>query len=601
MSPEQNQSVRQLFDKALEQPETQRLAFVAAACGGDMTVYQSVIRLLDAHKDAPAFLQDRARTQERMGRYLVTAELGRGAMGIVYAAVDPLIGRNVALKIIHLQAVADPKEIDFLRDRLFREARAAGKLFHPGIVVILDVGQEGDTAYIAMERIEGPTLLELLATSDKLPTAQVIDILRQTGAALDYAHQNGVIHRDIKPGNIMLHKGKVVKVADFGIAKSTATTYGTMTGMMLGTPSYMSPEQIEAAPVDGRSDQFALAVVAFEMLSGARPFQGDSIATLAHMIAYGPRPSLRTANPMFGPAVDQVLHRALSRSPNDRYATCVEFVGALEEALNRAPEPLPSPSDAPTAALAATPAKTAQYPSTAWVKYVLGAAGLVMIAVAASLYWIYKHPVKKEIAPVAAPQTVAQVAAPKASPGGTVPAQVPVDVTPPQPAPAQPAPAQPDSRALAKQYYASAMEKMRARQIQAALPLLQQAANLGEVRAMEELGELYLEDGPTKNEKEAARWYRKAADAGSSTAMLYLGSMYADGTGVTQSDDESARWWGKAANAGNPAGMYDLGTLYEEGRGVPRSAAKARELYQKAANLGNDEAKKRLAHMQPSQ
>jgi TPR repeat protein len=145
------------------------------------------------------------------------------------------------------------------------------------------------------------------------------------------------------------------------------------------------------------------------------------------------------------------------------------------------------------------------------------------------------------------------------------------------------------------------MEKMRARQIQAALPLLQQAANLGEVRAMEELGELYLEDGPTKNEKEAARWYRKAADAGSSTAMLYLGSMYADGTGVTQSDDESARWWGKAANAGNPAGMYDLGTLYEEGRGVPRSAAKARELYQKAANLGNDEAKKRLAHMQPSQ
>jgi serine/threonine-protein kinase len=600
MSPEQNQSVRQLFDKALEQPESQRLSFVAAACGGDVTVYQSVVRLLDAHKEAPAFLQDRARTQERMGRYLVTGELGRGAMGIVYEAVDPLIGRNVALKIIHFQGVANEKEADFLRDRLFREARAAGRLFHPGIVVILDVGQEGDTAYIAMERIEGPTLLELLATSDKLPTAQVIDILRQTASALDYAHQNGVIHRDIKPGNIMLHKGKVVKVADFGIAKSTATTYGTMTGMMLGTPSYMSPEQIEAAPVDGRSDQFALAVVAFEMLSGARPFQGDSIATLAHMIAYGPRPSLRNANPTFGPAVDQVLHRALARSPNDRYATCVEFVGALEEALTRAPEPppLPSPSDAPTAALAATPAKTAQYPSTAWVKYVLGAAGLVMIAVAASVYWIYKQPVKKEVAPVAAPRTVEQVAAPPVKPPAAQPeaAQVPAGVTPPQPAPAKP-----DSRALAKQYYNSAMEKMRARQLQAALPLLQQAANLGEVRAMEELGELYLEDGPTKNEKEAARWYRKAADAGSSAAMLYLGSMYTDGTGVTQSDDEAARWWGKAANAGNPAGMYDLGTLYEEGRGVPRSAAKAKELYQKAANLGNDEAKKRLAHMQPSQ
>jgi serine/threonine-protein kinase len=603
MSPEQNQSVRQLFDKALEQPETQRLAFVAASCGGDMTVYQSVVRLLDAHKEAPSFLQDRARTQERMGRYLVTAELGRGAMGIVYDAVDPLIGRNVALKIIHFQAVADSKEIDFLRDRLFREARAAGKLFHPGIVVVLDVGQEGETAYIAMERVEGTTLLQLLATSDKLPTAQVIDILRQTASALDYAHQSGVVHRDIKPGNIMLHKGNVVKVADFGIAKSTATAYGTIPGMMLGTPSYMSPEQIEAAPVDGRSDQFALAVVAFEMLSGTRPFQGDSIATLAHMIAYGPRPSLRTANPMFGPAVDEVLHRALARSPKDRYATCMEFVNALDEALNRAPEPppLPSPSDAPTAALAATPAKTTQYPSTAWVKYVLGAAGLVAIGVAASLYWTYKQPVKKEAAPVAAPQTVAQVATPKVAPPvaetptASAPAQVPADVPP-----AQPAPPKPDSRALAKQYYTSAMEKKRDRQLKSALPLFQQAANLGEVRAMEELGEFYLEDGPTKNEKEAARWFQKAADAGSSTGMLYLGSMYTDGTGVTQSDDQAAHWWGKAADAGNPAGMYDLGTLYEEGRGVPRSAAKAQELYQKAANLGNDEAKKRLAHMQPS-
>jgi serine/threonine-protein kinase len=602
MSPEQNQSVRQLFDKALEQPETQRLAFVAASCGGDMTVYQSVVRLLDAHKEAPSFLQDRARTQERMGRYLVTAELGRGAMGIVYDAVDPLIGRNVALKIIHFQAVSDSKEIDFLRDRLFREARAAGKLFHPGIVVILDVGQEGETAYIAMERVEGTTLLQLLATSDKLPTAQVIDILRQTASALDYAHQNGVVHRDIKPGNIMLHKGNVVKVADFGIAKSTATAYGTIPGMMLGTPSYMSPEQIEAAPVDGRSDQFALAVVAFEMLSGTRPFQGDSIATLAHMIAYGPRPSLRTANPMFGPAVDEVLHRALARSPKDRYATCMEFVSALDEALNRAPEPppLPSPSDAPTAALEAPPAKTVQYPSTAWVKYVLGAAGLVTIGIAASLYWIYKQPVKKAAAPVAAPQTAAQVATPKVAPPvsepptASAPAQVPAGVTP-----AQPAPPKPDTRTLAKQYYNSAMEKKRAGQLKAAVPLFQQAANLGEVRAMEELGELYLEDGPTKNEKEAARWFHKAADAGSATGMLYLGSMYTDGTGVTQSDDQAAHWWGKAADAGNAAGMYDLGTLYEEGRGVPRSAAKAKELYQKAANLGNDEAKKRLAHMQP--
>ncbi len=669
MSPEQNQSVRQLFDKALEQPESQRLSFVAAACGGDMTVYQSVVRLLDAHKEAPAFLQDRARTQERMGRYLVTGELGRGAMGIVYEAVDPLIGRNVALKIIHFQGASNEKEADFLRDRLFREARAAGRLFHPGIVVILDVGQEGDTAYIAMERIEGPTLLHLLATSDKLPTAQVIDILRQTASALDYAHQNGVVHRDIKPGNIMLHKGKVVKVADFGIAKSTATTYGTMTGMMLGTPSYMSPEQIEATPVDGRSDQFALAVVAFEMLGGARPFQGDSIATLAHMIAYGPRPSLRTANPVFGPAVDQVLHRALSRSPNDRYATCVEFVGALDEALNRAPEPPPLPavtpstSDAPTAALEAGPAKTVQYPSTAWVKYVLGASGLVAIAVAASLYWLYKQPVKKEAVPVAAPPPAAQVAAPlirlfvaeplsivdggsstlrwdaanasdvtidqgigkvavsgtaaisphaptvynitAVGPGGSVSASTPVNVTPAKPAAAKPAtpqsvPAKPADQTLAKSYYDSAVDEKRKRQPKAAASLFRQAAGMGYVQAMEDLGELLLEDTPAKNEQEAASWFKKAADAGNSTAMLNLGLMYSEGTGVNQSDAEAFRWWGKAAGAGSPAGMYDLGTMYEEGRGVPRDLVKAGQLYERAAKLGNAEAKNRLAHMQPN-
>ncbi len=671
MSPEQNQTVRQLFDKALEQPESQRLSFVAASCGGDMAVYQSVVRLLDAHKEAPSFLQDRARTQERMGRYLVTEELGRGAMGIVYAAVDPLIGRNVALKIIHFQALADAKEADFLRDRLFREARAAGKLFHPGIVVILDVGQEGDTAYIAMERVEGPTLLQLLATSDKLPTAQVIDILRQTASALDYAHENGVVHRDIKPGNIMLHKGTLVKVADFGIAKSTATTYGTMPGMMLGTPSYMSPEQIEAAPVDGRSDQFAVAVVAFEMLIGQRPFQGDSIATLAHMIAYGPRPSLRTTNPRFGAAVDEVLHRALSRSPKDRYATCVEFVNALEEALHWAPPPTPAAvpavaQEAPTAAMEAAPAHTPQYPSTAWVKYVLGVAALLTLIVAGWLAWLYKQSAKKEIAPAAAPQPVVQVEGPKvrqlvaeppsvvdgvsgtlrwdvanatevtidqgigmvaasgtveikphkstvyiltaSGPGGRLSAQVSVDVTAAQPAPAKPAPAKPapakpavaksDNSAEAKPYYDSAVDERRKRQPKAAVSLFRHAAEMGYVPAMEELGEMLLED-PVKNEPEAASWFKKAAAAGSATAMLNLGLMYEEGTGVGQSGKEAASWFTKAANAGNPAGWFDLGQMYEDGiGGVPRDLGRARDLYTRAAKLGNAEAKKRLDHMQ---
>ena len=165
---------------------------------------------------------------ERIGRYVLTGELGRGAMGVVYEATDPLIGRSVAVKIIHLQLRPDSKEAEFMRDRLFREARAAGRLFHPGIVVILDVGQEDDIAFIAMERVDGITLERMLASRKKLELADSLDILRQTAAALDYAHQNGVVHRDIKPANIMLHKGTTVKVADFGIAKSMSTEHGTL-------------------------------------------------------------------------------------------------------------------------------------------------------------------------------------------------------------------------------------------------------------------------------------------------------------------------------------------------------------------------------------
>ena len=195
------------------------------------------------------FLGDRPRQMERIGRYVITGELGRGAMGVVYGATDPLIGRSVAVKVIHLQLRPDSKEAEFMRDRLFREARAAGRLFHPGIVVILDVGQEGDIAFIAMERVDGTTLERTLASRKKLKIAEALDILRQTAAALDYAHQNGVVHRDIKPANIMLHKGTTVKVADFGIAKSMSTEHGTVAGMIMGTPSYMSPEQIEALPV----------------------------------------------------------------------------------------------------------------------------------------------------------------------------------------------------------------------------------------------------------------------------------------------------------------------------------------------------------------
>ncbi len=198
-----------------------------------------------------------------------------------------------------------------------------------------------DSAFITMELVDGPSLHQIVIRQGPWIPRRALDILQQTAAALDYAHQQGVVHRDIKPANIMLQNNVTVKVADFGIAKLMSAQNATLTGMLMGTPSYMSPEQIEAQPVDGRSDQFSLAVLAYELLTGARPFVADSMPTVAHLIVYGPRPSAAAARPGLPPAIDKVLERALSRLPADRFPNCTEFTAALEQALLASP-PLPT-------------------------------------------------------------------------------------------------------------------------------------------------------------------------------------------------------------------------------------------------------------------
>src|SRR5579862_4047994 len=257
MSPEQHWRVRELFDKALERTEPERLSFLKSACTDDAEVLREAVRLIQAREEAPFFLESPVGGLQHIGRYVVTRELGRGAMGIVYDGVDPMIGRKVAIKVIRLQPLAESGEAGFLRERLFREARAAGALLHPGIVVVFDVGQDGDAAFIAMERVEGPSLYWVLSFGLRLESVVALDILRQTAVALDYAHEKGIVHRDVKPSNIMLQGGKTVKITDFGIAK-ISSTHQTHTALAMGTPSYMSPEQIDMRVVDGRSDQFSL-------------------------------------------------------------------------------------------------------------------------------------------------------------------------------------------------------------------------------------------------------------------------------------------------------------------------------------------------------
>jgi serine/threonine-protein kinase len=253
-------------------------------------------------------------------------------MGVVYHAIDPNIGRPVAIKTIRLGDGRTPEEQERLRERLFREARSAGMLSHPGIVTIYDVEQQGELAYIAMEYVDGPTLDSILSRAEPIPPDQMFSVLAQTAAALDYAHGKGIVHRDIKPANIMIAADGTAKIADFGIAKITSNDQLTMTGTIVGTPHYMSPEQVQGQAIDGRSDQFSLAVIAYEMLTGEKPYTGEHLTTVVYkIVAEEPVPPHRLNATLAG-AIDNVLRKALSKKPDGRYGTCQEFAQSLEKA-----------------------------------------------------------------------------------------------------------------------------------------------------------------------------------------------------------------------------------------------------------------------------
>jgi serine/threonine protein kinase len=268
---------------------------------------------------------------DRIGRYRIVKEIGRGAMGIVYLATDPTIGRSVAIKTVRLRDVDNAQQREKLRERLFREARSAGVLSHPNIVTIYDMAEEDGVAYIAMEYVDGPTFEEIMASGKPLESGKMFTILRQTATALDYAHTKGIIHRDIKPANIMLGRDGNVKVTDFGIAKinAAADSY-TMTGTLVGTPNYMSPEQVQGTEVTGRSDQFSLAVIAYEILTGERPFPGQQLSTVVYKIVAEEPVSPQRLNRTVGPHIEGVLRKGLSKKAGNRYRTCAEFVGSLE-------------------------------------------------------------------------------------------------------------------------------------------------------------------------------------------------------------------------------------------------------------------------------
>ena len=264
-----------------------------------------------------------------LGRYQVEKELGKGAMGVVYLGKDPKIGRVVAIKTMALSQEFDEDELKEVKERFFREAETAGRLNHPNIVTIYDAGEEHDLAYIAMELLQGKDLAPYTKPDHLLPVQTVFSIVARVADALEYAHANHVVHRDIKPANVMYEPDSdTVKVTDFGIARITDSSK-TKTGMVLGTPSYMSPEQLAGKKIDGRSDLFSLGVAFYQLLTGQLPFQGESMAQLMFKIANEPHAGLLTVNPALPPCASAIIDKILHKQPEQRFQTGADFARAL--------------------------------------------------------------------------------------------------------------------------------------------------------------------------------------------------------------------------------------------------------------------------------
>jgi len=272
-----------------------------------------------------------------LGRYRIERELGRGAMGVVYLARDPKINRQLAIKAIALAAEFGEMELAGARERFFREAEMAGRLNHPNIVVIYDAGEDQGLAFIVMEYLRGGHLSDYTSSARLLPTATVLDVVARVADALNFAHRQNVIHRDIKPANIMFDAdSNALKITDFGIARLTDGG-STKTGIVLGTPSFMSPEQLEGKRLDGRSDLFALGVSLYQLTCGQLPFRADSMTALMYKIANDPHTPLTTIRPDLPAAVDRIVSRALAKRPEDRFETGAEMSAALRAAQSALP------------------------------------------------------------------------------------------------------------------------------------------------------------------------------------------------------------------------------------------------------------------------
>jgi eukaryotic-like serine/threonine-protein kinase len=293
----------------------------------------------------------------KAGRYELLGELGRGAMGVVYRAHDPVIGRTVAVKTLRVTEHASGLSQEELLRRFHTEARAAGLLSHPNIVSVYDAGKEDDFFYITMELVEGKSLQDLIGERHAFPLARILRLMQQACSGLEFAHQHNVVHRDIKPANLILTPDDTLKISDFGTAK-ILQFQTAQTGQIVGTPSYMSPEQIKGRPVDGRSDIFSLGGVLYELLTGEKPFPGDTITAVIYKIVSEEPRAPRELDSSIHPGLSAIVMRALAKSPGARFQSCCQFFDALQNYRDYQPGNVPPSLSEPTERPAAEPAST---------------------------------------------------------------------------------------------------------------------------------------------------------------------------------------------------------------------------------------------------
>lgn len=323
---------------------------------------------------------------EHIGKYRIQTILGRGAMGVVYQGRDPHIDRSVAIKVIRKGAFADDELHEALQ-RFRREAQAAGRLLHPNIVTIYEYGEEKDTAFIAMEYVEGATLKDRLEQRIPLTLAEVADILDQLLTGLGYAHARGIVHRDVKPDNLIFGPDNTLKIMDFGVARLESSSL-TMAGSVMGTPSYMAPEMFTGEAIDQRSDLFSAGVILYQLLTGAKPFAGPSMTVIMHQVVNVMPASPSQVDGRLAKPLDKVINTCLAKNPEERFQNASDFRSALQQAFTRldgrqSVTPGGRPATTHNEATCFAPAQTQQQPQNSRFRQIglrlaLGAAALLV-------------------------------------------------------------------------------------------------------------------------------------------------------------------------------------------------------------------------------